>query len=195
MSQFTKANCKNCGNYYEGRGKLFCSNKCCKQDKSYQVARSKSLLGKPSWNKGVHIKANDALKEWRQNGGTPWNKDLRGIHLSMGTEFRSENVRGERNVNWKGGVTPINEAIRKSAEYKQWRMSVFQRDGFTCIGCGYRSRGADIRADHIKPFCNFPELRFDLNNGRTLCVPCDKKMGWNSLREEKEKYNYHNIFA
>ena len=35
--------------------------------------------------------------------------------------------------------------------------------------------GGKLNADHIKPFSLFPELRFDLNNGRTLCVECHKK--------------------
>jgi 5-methylcytosine-specific restriction endonuclease McrA len=32
-----------------------------------------------------------------------------------------------------------------------------------------------LQADHIKPFAHHPELRFDVNNGRTLCVPCHRK--------------------
>ena len=30
-------------------------------------------------------------------------------------------------------------------------------------------------ADHVKPWALYPELRYDLDNGRTLCVPCHKK--------------------
>lgn len=85
---------------------------------------------------------------------------------------------GEKHWGWKGGVTPINEKIRKSVEYKLWRTAVFERDRYTCIWCGARS-GSGIKvtlnADHIKPFCDYPELRFAIDNGRTLCVDCHKK--------------------
>lgn len=80
---------------------------------------------------------------------------------------------GEKHHNWKGGVTPLNEKIRRSVEYKEWRKAVYARDDFTCVQC--RKRGIKIHADHIKPFALFPELRFDVNNGRTLCVPCHQK--------------------
>lgn len=72
---------------------------------------------------------------------------------------------------WKGGVTPKNTLIRQSVEYKLWRTSVFTRDNFTCIWCGSKN---EIQADHIKPFASFPELRFSIDNGRTLCKPCHK---------------------
>lgn len=96
---------------------------------------------------------------------------------------------GPNHPRWKGGITEENHRIRTSREYRDWRMAVFQRDRFTCVECGYRScynrtsKKCDIRADHIKPFSLFPELRFDLDNGRTLCIPCDKIHGWHHNRE------------
>jgi len=74
---------------------------------------------------------------------------------------------------WKGGITPINEWIRKGIAYKSWRKKVFGRDNYTCVWCG--KRGSQIHADHIKPFADYPELRFELSNGRTLCIECHKK--------------------
>lgn len=74
---------------------------------------------------------------------------------------------------WKGGVTPINERIRKSSKYVQWRKDVFARDNYTCQMCGKRGNGT-LNADHIKPFALFPELRFELSNGRTLCLACHR---------------------
>lgn len=81
--------------------------------------------------------------------------------------------RGNKCHTWKGGITPMNERIRKSIEYKIWRTAVFERDNYTCLKCCIR--GGYLEADHIKPFALFPELRFDVNNGRTLCKNCHKQ--------------------
>lgn len=94
------------------------------------------------------------------------------IRLSKLGKSRPD-IAGKNNHNWKGGITLINEKIRKSPEYKLWREAVFKRDNWICIWCGkYSGR---LNADHIKPFSLFPELRFAIDNGRTLCIPCHKK--------------------
>lgn len=79
----------------------------------------------------------------------------------------------EEHPRWKGGATPANVKIRMSTEYQTWRHTVFHRDDHACQHC--HTRGGRLHADHIKPFALFPELRFELTNGRTLCVPCHKK--------------------
>jgi hypothetical protein len=85
----------------------------------------------------------------------------------------SESRKGKLNPNWKGGISPKIRLLRKGREYKLWRKSVFERDKWTCIWCGYK--GKNIHADHIKRFSDYPELRFAIDNGRTLCVECHKK--------------------
>jgi len=79
---------------------------------------------------------------------------------------------GENNYKWKGGVSTENHKIRHSVEYKLWRKSVFERDNYTCVWCGIKN--CTFNADHINPFSLYPELRFAIDNGRTLCVPCHK---------------------
>lgn len=91
------------------------------------------------------------------------------------SDKRSEAQRlrkGPAAANWLGGITPANRLARKTAEYKAWRTAVFERDDYTCQSCG--ARGVELHADHIRPFSRFPELRLNLENGRTLCVPCHR---------------------
>lgn len=90
--------------------------------------------------------------------------------------WQSENKRGENHINWKGGISTLNQFIRNSFEYKLWRRAVFERDNFSCVECGRKkSVSGKLTADHIKPFSLFPELRFELSNGRTLCRECHEK--------------------
>ncbi len=65
------------------------------------------------------------------------------------------------------------DRIRHSVEMKLWREAVFKRDKYTCIWCG-DDRGRNLNADHIQEFAHYPELRFAIDNGRTLCIPCHK---------------------
>lgn len=100
---------------------------------------------------------------------------------------RADSMRGEKNHNWKGGLTPLNDRIRKSCEYQIWRIAVLKRDNYTCRICG--KRGGKLHADHIKPFALFPELRFEQKNGRTLCIPCHCKTdthGWRKIYHKKQ---------
>ena len=95
----------------------------------------------------------------------------RGLKLSEETKKKlSVAHKGEKCHWWKGGITPINKIIRSSLEYRNWRTAVFTRDDYTCQICG--KRGVELSADHIKSFAYYPELRFEITNGRTLCVEC-----------------------
>lgn len=87
---------------------------------------------------------------------------------------------------WKGGVTEENELERKSGKYRNWRKSIFERDKYTCQICG--QIGGCLQADHIKPFAYHKELRFDINNGRTLCIKCHH----NTNTFGSKAYNYGN---
>jgi len=74
---------------------------------------------------------------------------------------------------YNGGVTPINKKLRRSLQFKLWREAVFKRDDYTCQIC--KVRGGKLHPDHVKQFAYYPELRFEISNGRTLCEECHRR--------------------
>ena len=73
--------------------------------------------------------------------------------------------------------------IMQSIIYKVWRQSVFERDSFTCQDCG-QVRGY-IEAHHKKSWAHFPNLRFEVSNGITLCKKCHQKITSKRMRGNK----------
>jgi hypothetical protein len=97
----------------------------------------------------------------------------------------SESHRGDKAYQWKGGITEENHRLRSSLEYRLWRESVFERDDYTCLNCNIR--GGRLNADHIKPWSLYPELRFAIDNGRTLCEDCHSEIGWSLFKEKNPR--------
>jgi len=83
-------------------------------------------------------------------------------------------LRGAEAPGWKGGVSPENEKQRKSIQFRLWREAVFARDNWTCQECGKRCN-EELHPHHIKSFAEYPELRFALDNGITLCKQCHRE--------------------
>jgi len=104
--------------------------------------------------KGIRVSPQTEFKK----GITPWNKGKIGVMPEAWNKGMGNNSRTERQ---KESGTP---------EYKMWRESVFKRDDYTCVKCG--ERGGKLQADHIKMWSLYPEGRFDIDNGQTLCKPC-----------------------
>ena len=140
------------------------------------------------WNKGrcgysIHTQEfrqslSERLKGNKHSlGKTAWNKGLKGFGA------------GPKHPCWKGGITPLHQTIRHSLEYREWRRAVFQRDNYTCVECG-DDRGRNLEADHIKPFAFFPDLRFDVSNGRTLCHDCHTKTPTYGRKADAQHFIY-----
>jgi 5-methylcytosine-specific restriction endonuclease McrA len=75
-------------------------------------------------------------------------------------------------------------------------MSVLKRDNYTCISCRIKGgwnkelkKDIKLEVDHIKSFSEYPELRFDTNNGRTLCRDCHQKTENYAGKTRKQKSN------
>ncbi len=101
---------------------------------------------------------------------------------------------GENSPSWKGGISFLKKRIRKTIEWKEWRRRVFERDNYTCQMCGIRSskeRWAEIHPHHIKSYSKYPDLRFDINNGQTLCSKCHHQLHGNLSKGIKRNAKVH----
>jgi 5-methylcytosine-specific restriction endonuclease McrA len=59
--------------------------------------------------------------------------------------------------------------------YKDWRKKVYKRDGFKCQmpQCNSNFR---LQAHHIKKWSSAAALRYEVDNGITLCRECHEKV-------------------
>ena len=126
--------------------------------------------GNIAWNKDTHIQLN-AGKTHFKKGQKPWNAGTVGL---MPTPW---NKIGD-------GITPLNQQIRHSSLYIEWRDWIFEWDNYTCQKCG--EKGGILRAHHIKQFADIMEKNkiksleeaivcnelFDVGNGITYCRKC-----------------------
>lgn len=149
---------------------------------------SLSRNGEKHWNWGKHHskmtinKMKKSLKGrsvWNKN--KPWSEEVKIKMRKPHKDFsdpekirmiRSNAIKGNKHPNWKGGITPENMAIRQSIEFRLWREAVFARDNWTCQKT--KIKGGKLHAHHIKPFSQFPELRFAVDNGITFSMESHK---------------------
>lgn len=154
--------CRHCEEKFDSKTRnskqKYCSRSCARKGSPNGMQFKK---GEPSWNKGLNVSGMSGKRMTQE-------------HKDKISKANS----GENAPNWKGGISEENYRIRRTGKYKSWRKMVFERDDYTCQHCGDKSikgKRVIINADHIKPFALYPELRFELSNGRTLCEPCHRK--------------------
>ena len=86
------------------------------------------------------------------------------------SDARRDRYLGDANPNWRGG-RPKVDPERNRYRSKAWVLAVKTRDGFRCVECG--SQGP-LHAHHVKRWRDYPDLRYEVSNGLTLCVPCQE---------------------
>ena len=87
---------------------------------------------------------------------------------------KKKSHKGKNHPKWIKDRTKLkSKRMSTSPEVKTWRLSVFARDNFTCVICN--KVGGKLNAHHILSWENYPNRRFDINNGITMCYSCHKE--------------------
>lgn len=156
----TVKNCETCNQemampFWLSKVTRFCSKKCSGQDK---VKKSQKVINCLVCKKDVKIR--NSQKQifcspecyWTTIDGKKLNS------LSKGT------------LGWRKNIDLLTKSEKKhlDTQYRQWMFSVKNRDKWKCriadINCDGR-----LEAHHILNWKEYPELRYEINNGITLC--------------------------
>lgn len=150
---------------------VYCSIACYNKSKVGRVSPKK---GKPSgfvpWNKGV------------KTGRSTKNTSIEKLCLECNNKFEIRKYRENTalfcsvtccNKHKDSGKRTDNKKARQSVEFRLWREAVFARDNWTCQKTG--AKGGTLHPHHILNFAEYPELRFNVDNGVTLSEKAHKE--------------------
>jgi 5-methylcytosine-specific restriction endonuclease McrA len=169
------------------------ANMCKVRDKRYHeksiISRKENLIPKESlyyglYNLGyddiemgdiLHVKR-ESICDWRFKKQLKSNYKCRDNIRNKDGRFKESCMSGECNPMWikdrSSLKTPIMKRLRNSFQYNIWRDKIFKRDKYLCQVCHIKSN--ELNAHHIKSFSEYPNLRFNIDNGITLCINCHK---------------------
>ena|SRR3990167_5607926 len=158
-----------------------------------------ALKGKPSWIKGKHHSEETRKKMSESKLKNPpraWlgkklseehKKKIRETHIKVGvgkwalgkklseeTKRKiSESHKGENAYQWiqdRNKLKKFSDDVKDRRSYASidWRKQVWERDNFKCRIFNKDCDGR-IEAHHILRWSDYPELRYEVKNGITLC--------------------------
>lgn len=165
-----KKNCLTCdkkfGIYpYQKETTKFCSHKCWKENCKKNLLIKNCVVCEKEFK--VHLSRENAkycsykCKAKSQLGSPGWWQGKKRLNMT-----------GENNPTYVKDRTKLqryndDNKDRRSSAYNSWRNDVWKRDNWKCrISNNCKGK---IKVHHILSWRNYPELRYNINNGITLC--------------------------
>jgi hypothetical protein len=152
---------------YKRLENFYCDNKCRSEHLKVIMAGENN----PNYNK-QEVKCSGCSKSIKVSPHRLINHSFRFCSFTCYKENIGKYFRKENNHMWNGSIS-AEERIktRNLTEYRDWRTFVYKRDKFTCRCCN-DSTGGNLNAHHLDGWDKYPDKRFELSNGITLCETC-----------------------
>ena len=97
---------------------------------------------------------------------------------------------GDKHGNWKGGISSKDYLERRRFQ-QTIQKEVLDRDDYTCQIC--HVEGGKLQVDHIQSWSEYIELRFSIDNCRTVCMSCHYKLTFGKEMPMNVKAWGHNL--
>ena len=160
--QFTQSHSQHISNALKGKSTWSSLNR---------QSMSKKLKGRVSPMKG-RLQSTMSKRQMSLNNARYW----QGKHRDADTnrkigEANKGLCSGNKHYLWiedRSKLKGYDDEDRRSSAYKYWRNCVYKRDAYRCKINDIECKGR-LEVHHIIGYTKFPTLRYDINNGITLC--------------------------
>lgn len=173
---------------------LLIRNKSLKQRRAVSKSHSginNPMYGKTPWNKGMKgLQPWHNISGFRPNPDTQFKKGSSGFKGKHTLETRIKISKVQQKTGLWQGFKRSRDYLERRKFKQQMQRMVFERDNYTCQMCG---SGGDLQVDHIQSWSEYIELRFSMDNCRTLCVKCHYKITFGKPMPKNIKGWGHNF--
>lgn len=159
--------------------------------KTGKVPKSAFKKGCTSWNKGKNVITNSGATHFKK-GSVPWNKNKKNLLSEESIEKMRQSaltrlIDKTKHPRYKIDRDSLvkNEKKHLDSFYKEWALKVKKRDNWKCRIQNQDCKGR-LEAHHILPWRTHKNLRYEINNGITLCQAHHPK----GVAEEKRLESY-----
>jgi hypothetical protein len=109
-----------------------------------------------------------------------WNCKIQRLCFTLYLKLRYFKLSNENRKLIRELYPSKSRKSRNCKEERLWRKAVFERDNYTCQECG--AKDITLNAHHIISYLK-DDSRWLLENGKTLCVYCHRKVNHQKIRK------------